>query len=213
MSGFRGVPTSFLPDARTAAWLRVDRTPVGRALRSLGRDLLRRTDARVFTVVTPRRWEEPIPCALAIASALAAEGGAPTLMIEAVDGTHRASRTLGFDPAPFVLGDNGRADAAPWTVFQGDHPPIHVLPVETLAATSTRRAEATRTVVPLARASGYLGVVIDAASVLDDDEWSVAADASDGVVVVVPRVRTRARDLKQAVDAVAPASVLALLLV
>lgn len=181
------------------------------AYRVLAHRLAARDDADVISVTSPRDGDGKTTCAMNLALALAEGGRAKVLLLEA--SVHRPAMAQAFRVQP------------PWCFSEQlaahrQQPLLHWSAVELLGLGVHACVIDPRTKVPplldavafeiaveRLRGAGYQRIVIDAPSVLAGIEANLVQDAVDGTLLVARAAKSRARDLRRAVEQLTPGTI------
>jgi Mrp family chromosome partitioning ATPase len=197
-------------------------SPAADAYRTLRRKLQERlgrgttgagSAARVVAVTSPRLRDGKTALALNLALALRESARTPVLLVEANVQTPVVGAMLRFDPPECFLAQlarNANADREPrsWVVAE-PFPKLHVLAIDAQASRAPLLDPiAFATGMEAIRDAGYEHIIIDAAPVLGSADTTVISDAVDGIVLSAVLLRSRRRELEEAIAQLEPAPIL-----
>jgi Mrp family chromosome partitioning ATPase len=194
------------PDSEAAAGYRVLRYRV-----------LDRGMPRVIVVSSPSRHEGKTTAAVNLALALGECGRARVLLVEANLRTPSLAKLLAFMPpvcfADQVAKNKDNPDAA-WTVVEAHSPWLHVAAVRPDREREEAMLDGPAIALALdrLRLAGYDHIVVDTPAVLGAADVNIVQDCADGVVLVVKARETAGRHLRRAMEQLAPARVLGLVM-
>ena len=181
------------PDSAAAAGFRV-----------LRHRLVERGGARAVLVASPNSRDGKTTCALNLWVALGEGRRSRALLVEANLRDPAIARSIGFDP-PVCIGKQLEYHLSlgvhAWDVAETFTPWLHAAAV---SPSSEKRemvdGSALTALVRDMRDVGYDIVVVDSPAILGSADATLAEDAVEGVLMVIRRGRTRARDVRRAVD-------------
>ncbi|RMH38847.1 MAG: tyrosine-protein kinase family protein [Deltaproteobacteria bacterium] len=182
------------------------------AFRVLRHQVVRHGDPQVIVVTSPLPGEGKTTAAVNLALALGECGRARVLLAEANFTRPCLSAVFGFEPpwcfSQQIAHHRHEADQK-WSVVEVPPHGIHV------AAADLRSdrvplvdAPAFAFAIEQMRLAGYDYIVIDAPAVLGSAEVNLLQDAADGVLLVVRGGSSRRRELRAAVEQLAPETLL-----
>jgi succinoglycan biosynthesis transport protein ExoP len=192
------------PDSSTAASYRILRE----RLKGAG-------DPRVMLVTSAREGEGKTTCSINLSMALAENGRARVLLLEASMRRPGLATTLGFEPPACLaeqLAARARKAEGPWKVTSCFSPHLHVLAVAPAAAGKwlLNGYGFSSALAELRRVYDY--VIVDAPATLGSADVNVVQDAADGVVFAALARRTSSADLRAAARQLAPCRALGVVL-
>ena len=186
------------------------------AFRVLRHRLAERGGTRAILVAGPNARDGKTTCALNLWAALGENRRSRALLVEANLRDPAIAQAIGFDP-PVCIGKQLDYHLAlgvhSWDVAETFTPWLHAAAV---SPSSEKRemidGSALTTLVKDMQGVGYDAIVVDSPAILGSADATLAEDAVDGVLIVVRRGKTRARDLRQAVDQIGREKVLGFVL-
>jgi Mrp family chromosome partitioning ATPase len=186
------------------------------AYRSLARKLAAQGTSRVVAVTSAEEGEGKSTCAANLALALREGARGRVLLVEANLRAPTLAKMFDFTP-PECFDQQLRALKADrshsWAVVE-QHAPLHVLAVDIGRPHAPMLdAGAFSIGIESLKGAGYDHVVLDTPPVLGGAAVNVVADHVDGVVLAVTARKTTRRALKRAVDQLAPAPILGIVLI
>lgn len=191
-------------------------SPRAASYRILRQKLKDRGDPRVIVVTSAGRREGKTTCAANLAMALGEHGRGKVLLMEANFRYPRIASLLGFTPPACVaeqLVARGRNTVEAWKVASCFAPSLHVLAMDP-AAGGKWLLNGFALCAAIERLRGeYDYVIVDAPATLGSADVNVVQDAADGVLFAARSGRTSGADLRHAVQQLAPADVLGVVLV
>jgi Mrp family chromosome partitioning ATPase len=181
-----------------------------RSYRLLRHRLLSQADPRVVAVTSARPGEGKTTCALNLALALAEDTMMRVLLLEANLRRPVLGQVLGFEPAESLVENITRFTdiGPPYPVAAISGTRLHVAALPTSALPETRLDRTLFSVALFDLRNAYDYIVIDAASVLESADADVIGECSSGVVMTAWAGKSRATDLRRAIDQLAPTPVL-----
>jgi Mrp family chromosome partitioning ATPase len=209
------------------------------AFRLLRQRLIERGNPRIILCTSPGRYEGKTTLAANLAMAYAELGKHRVLLLEANLRVAALGEVFGFlPPKGFAnqMANHRNRPQDPWVVVQIGGAPLYVLAAEPRACPSCSRVLAEDasfcpmcgTQVSVTASGGLDGVsftntinafkqsfdylIVDAPPVLGGGEVNLIQDAADAIVFATRRGKTEARNLKRAIEQVAPAPVAAVAL-
>lgn len=223
-SSVAGTPRAFRPTAikREVAPCTVPlpmlHDPMSQAatsFRVLAHRLRRAGHPRVIAVTSARRGEGKTSCAANLALAMAEQGRTPVLLVEANRLRPRFSTMFDYEvQACFEaqLMQATKRDEGEWFTVTVEHENLHALAVDPETATGRPVSPRSyRCLIEQARPRfGY--VIIDCPSVTEGGDVGIIEDLSDGVLFAALAGVTRRRHVREALEQLAPASFLGLVL-
>jgi Mrp family chromosome partitioning ATPase len=202
----KGLLLPVLSDATSAA---------AASYRSLAYRLRRESDPRVIAVTSAAPKEGKTSCAVNLAAALAEREQSRVLLVEANRLRARLASTFGIEvPACFEaqLSSALPTDRPEWWVVAVVYDNLHLLAADPDRA-SGRAVSPRMYRLLLEQARGtYSHVIIDCPAVSDGGDLGIVEDLSDGVLMTALGGKTKRRALCAAVDRLAPASLLGVVL-
>lgn len=210
------------------------------AFRLLRQRLIERGNPRIILCTSPGRYEGKTTLAANLAMAYAELGKHRVLLLEASFRVAALGEVFGFlPPKGFAtqLAVHRTRPQDPWVVVQIGGAPLYVMAAEPRACPSCARVLAEDasfcpmcgTKVQVTASGGLDGVsfantvnlfkqsfdylIVDAPPVLGGGEVNLIQDAADAIVFATRRGKTEARNLKRAIEQVAPAPVAAVALI
>jgi Mrp family chromosome partitioning ATPase len=226
-------------DNRLIFWKGRD-TSAAAGYRLLRQRLIDRGDPRIVLCTSARRQEGKTTLAANLALAFAELGKHRVLLIEATMRGAALGEVFGFMPPQGFAGQLARhrgRPADPWVVVQIASSPLYVLAVEPRCCgkCATALGEEAK-FCPMCGASvadtapGVLDavtfgaaikrfrdtfhyIIVDAPPVLDSGDVNLIQDAADAIVFATRKGRSEARNLRRAIEQVAPAPVAAVALI
>jgi Mrp family chromosome partitioning ATPase len=181
-----------------------------RSYRLLRHRLLSQGDPRVVAVTSARPGEGKTTCALNLAFALAEDTMMRVLLLEANLRRPALWQVLGFEPAESLVEHITRftdvGPPYPVAAISGTRLHVAALPESPLPEARLDRTLFSVALFDLRNAYDY--IVIDAGSVLESADADVIGECSNGVVMTVRAGSSRARDLRRAIDQLAPTAIL-----
>lgn len=219
-----GVPTGLVRIQRAAPipgnaprplMLEAPDTPAAAGFRVLRHRLAGRSGA--ILVTSPHAGEGKTLCALNLALALAEDGQAHVLLLEANFRRASVARLLGFHP-PVCIGKQLESCRAmqerSWDVATTTAPGLHVAAV---APESELRPVANGPALGVCiedmRRAGYDHIVVDGPAVLGSAEVNTMEEHVDGILIVLRAGESRVRELRKAVDQIGKSKLLGAVLV
>jgi len=201
---------------RRLVMLREPDSAAAAAYRVLRYRLTERGNPRVIVVSSPRPREGKTTCAVNLALALGECGRARVLLVEANLRAPKLAEMLAFMP-PQCFGEQVAAHRdqpeEPWVVVEAHSPWLHVAAVKPDQKDRPLiDAPAFAIAIDQLRHAGYDYVVIDTPPVIGTADVNLTQDASDGVLLVVKARQTAGRHLRRAIEQLAPARVLGLVM-
>ncbi len=186
------------------------------AYRSLARKLAAQGTSRVIAVTSAEEEEGKSTCAANLALALREGARGRVLLVEANLRAPSLAQMFDFAP-PECFDDQLRAlkldRGHSWAVIE-QHAPLHVLAVDVSRPHPPMLDPAAFSAgMESLKEAGYDQIVLDTPRVLGGAAVNVVADHVDGVVIAVTARRTTRRALKRAVDQLAPAPILGVVLI
>lgn len=187
------------------------------AYRVLRHHLLERGRPQVVAVSSPKSGDGATTLAVNLALALAECNRARVLLVDGNLRNPQIATVFRFVP-PWCFAEQLAAHREqpllPWGVVDIPSQTIHV------AAINPRRepgnlldAPAFAIAMERLRMADYDHIVIDCPSVLSGADTNLIQDAADGVILATRRKRTRARDLRRAVEQLSPTKILGMTLI
>jgi Mrp family chromosome partitioning ATPase/uncharacterized protein involved in exopolysaccharide biosynthesis len=194
------------PDSATAAGFRV-----------LRHRLAERGGTRAILVASPSARDGKTTCALNLWIALGEARRSRALLVEANLRDPSIAQAIGFDP-PVCIGKQMQYHLAlgvhSWDVAETFTPWLHAAAV---SPSSEKRemleGSALSALVQDMKEVGYDVIVVDSPAILGSADATLAEDAVEGVLMVVRRGKTRARDLRLAVEQIGSDKLLGFVLV
>ena len=210
------------------------------AFRLLRQRLIERGNPRIILCTSPGRYEGKTTLAANLAMAYAELGKHRVLLLEASFRVAALGEVFGFlPPKGFAnqLAVHRTRPQDPWVVVQIGGAPLYVMAAEPRACPSCSRVLAEDasfcpmcgTKVQVTASGGLDGVsfantvnlfkqsfdylIVDAPPVLGGGEVNLIQDAADAIVFATRRGKTEARNLRRAIEQVAPAPVAAVALI
>lgn len=193
-------------------------SPRAASFRALRHRLAGREE-RVIAVTSAMPREGKTTCAVNLALALAENGGAKVLLVEANVRTPELARLLGFAPPDGFAAQMTRhreSPRDPWAVVElsGTEARIHVLAIDEQSALPPVLDHVGFSIaIDRLRHAGYDFIVIDTPSVLETADVHLIVDAVDGVVVTALAKKSTGRALSRAIEQLAPATILGAVLI
>jgi Mrp family chromosome partitioning ATPase len=163
--------------------------------------------ARSFLVTSPGPGQGASSCAANLALAMAEGANAPVLLVEARFARPTHASMFGFEPTKCFsrrLAHHRRRSREPWPTAELDGTNLHILAADAKArsrAALDPRALAEVVDIFVRR---YAYVVIDGPPTTDDSDARFIAPALDGVVMTILSGITRERQIKRALELLAP---------
>jgi Mrp family chromosome partitioning ATPase len=181
------------PDSAAAAGFRV-----------LRHRLAERGGTRTVLVASPSSRDGKTTCALNLWVALGEARRSRALLVEANLRDPAIAQSIGFDP-PVCIGKQMEyylsLGVHAWDVAETFTPWLHAAAV---SPSSEKRemveGAALSVLVKDMQDVGYDFIVVDSPAIMGSADATLAEDAVEGVLMVVRRGKTRARDLRQAVE-------------
>jgi Mrp family chromosome partitioning ATPase len=207
----RGIPRPRVLDPRLVM-LRDPGSARARSFRLLAHRLRHAGDPRVVVVTSASQKEGKTTTAVNLALALAEDGAARVLLIEANARSPIFAELFELDNVVGLPRQMARLTTAltPWTAFDLEGTRLSILPAEPSDPVVPSRGVFDAAIADLRTAFDY--VIVDAPSVLDSADVVALLDAADGVLLAARAKRTRARDLEKAAKQLAPANVVGVVL-
>lgn len=181
------------------------------ALRALRRKLAASGDPRVIGVTSARAGEGKTTFAINLALTLRESARGRVLLIEA---DHRApglARMLGITPsACFLQQIAARAEdpRAPWIVAE-PMAKLHVMALDPRVKHEPRLDPvAFGSGMDRLKQAGYDYIIVDAPAVIGSVDCNVISDSVDGMILTALTMRSRRREMRKAVEQIAPATIL-----
>jgi Mrp family chromosome partitioning ATPase len=192
--------------------LRAPDSVQAKSFRVLAHRLRHSGDPRVLVVTSPRCAEGKTTTAVNLALALAEDGAARVLLIEANARTPILAQLFELEGIVGLPRQMARLTTAltPWTAYDLAGTRLSVLPAEPNDALAPSRGVFDAAIADLRTAFDYL--IVDAPSVLDSADVMALVDAADGIVLSVRARRTRAREIEKATAQLAPANIVGVVL-
>ena len=181
------------------------------ALRALRRKLATSGDPRVIGVTSAHAGEGKTTFAINLALTLRESARGRVLLIEA---NHRApglARMLGITPsACFLQQIAARAEdpRAPWIAAE-PMAKLHVMALDPRVKHEPRLDPvAFGSGMERLKQAGYDYIIVDAPAVLGSVDCNVISDSVDGMILTALTMRSRRREMRKAVEQIAPATIL-----
>jgi Mrp family chromosome partitioning ATPase len=220
-------------DDRLIFWKGRD-TSAAAGYRLLRQRLIDRGDPRIMLCTSARRHEGKTTLAANLALAYAELAKHRVLLIEASFRGAALGEVFGFMPPQGFAGQLARhrgRPADPWVVVQIANSPLYVLAVEPRCCSNCSRALGDEAMfcpmcgTPVANGAGssldavtfgaaikrfrdtFHYIIVDAPPVLESGEVNLIQDAADAIVFATRKGHSEARDLRRAIEQVAPAPV------
>jgi Mrp family chromosome partitioning ATPase len=201
------------PDARLIMLNEPDSARAA-SFRVLRHRLAERGDPRTIVITSAVAGEGKTTCAANLAMALGECGRAKVLLVEANLRRPSLAALFGFLPPEcfsIQLGKHRDKPLEPWSVVEAFTPSLHVLAVKPGPENEDRPlldGVAFGNAMDMLKRSGYDYIVIDTPSVLGSADVNLAADFSDGILLTTWARKSSSRDLRRALDQLAPAKLL-----
>lgn len=169
--------------------------------------------ARVIAVTSARPREGVTTCALNLALAIAERQAERTLLVEANRLRPRLAEVLGAEVPRCFETQLADAQTSEWSVIATARDRLHVLAVNPLLATGAAvTPRAYRSLIEAAKARGYDHIIFDCSDVSGGGDLSLIADMVDGVLLCAMARKTHRKELRRALDRLAPTPVLGVVL-
>jgi Mrp family chromosome partitioning ATPase len=192
--------------------LREPASPRAAAFRVLAHRLREQAGARAIAVSSPGRGEGKTTCAVNVALALGEAGRARVLLIETALRTPALADLFGFRPPLCFsrqLAIHRQEPLSPWSVVDVQPLDLHVAAMLVEGdRPAMLDAVAFLIAIERLRPAGYDYIVIDAPAVLGGIDANLVQDAADGTLLCASTRRTRARDVRRAVEQLSPGRIL-----
>src|SRR5262245_12826100 len=193
------------PDSARAACFRV-----------LRHRLADRGDPKAIVVTSAAPREGKTTCAVNLALALGECGRARVLLIEANQRSPELAQLFGFMPPECFadqLARHRERPLEPWTVVEVYEPWLHVAAMRPQTASRPLLdAPAFAVAMERLRLAGYDYIVLDTPPILGSADVNLIEDSADGVLLVTSARKTMSRPLRRALEQLAPARLLGLVL-
>ncbi|HMJ11565.1 MAG TPA: CpsD/CapB family tyrosine-protein kinase [Polyangiaceae bacterium] len=188
--------------------------PAATSYRLLRHRLLSNGDPRVIAVTSPSDGDGKSTCALNLALALGEDVGARVALIEANLRRPSLAKSLGFTPSHCFAEQMSNLDSTtrPWVMTKLDGRRVELASVDPSAP---ERPKLDRVLLAAALKDlreEYNYIIVDTPAVLDSADVNLISETVDGVVMVARAKKTRRAALRAAVEQLAPARILGVVL-
>ena len=191
-------------------------SPAAASYRRLRHRLAEGGEPMAILVTSPGDGEGKTSCALNLSLALGESGRARVLLLEANLRRPSLARLLGFEPPMCIskqLAFFRAMRVHSWDVAETVTPWLHAAAVAPEGEKGPiLDGPALSVCIEDMRGVGYDHIVIDSSSVLGSADVNLVQETVDGVLLVVRCEKTRARDLRKAVEQIGTAKLLGIVL-
>jgi Mrp family chromosome partitioning ATPase len=195
--------------------LKAPESAAATSYRLLRHRLLAAGDPRVIGVTSAAAGEGKSCCAINLALAIGEQIGTRVLVIEANVRKPWMAKAFGFSPSQCFAERMANLDGVtePWIMTKLEGTRVELSAIDPRASEHPKldRVLFANTIRDLRAEYDY--IVVDTPSVLDSADVNSVADAADGVIMVARTRITRRKLLRSAIEQLAPARVLGVVLV